>query len=61
MTEYDIKRLALVLATQAEIEGMKTANSERDMPSQSPAYTDDDFCVKAQELELLASKHDHQL
>ena len=25
MNEYDVKRLALVLAIQAEIEGMKTA------------------------------------
>jgi hypothetical protein len=61
MTVYDVKRLALVFAIQAEIEAMKVANSERDTPSESAAYGDEHFFGKAQELEALASKHDHQL
>jgi len=40
---------------------MKVANSERDMPSESAAYDDSHFFGKAQELEELASKHDHEL
>jgi hypothetical protein len=29
MNEFDVKRLALILAVQAEIEGMKALNTER--------------------------------
>ena len=58
MTEYTVKRIALVLAIQAEIEGMKAANSQ--YPEDQP-YSSDEFQSKAEELETLAHKHDHEL
>ena len=61
MTTYDVKRLALVLAIQAEIEAMKVANAERDLPSEVAAYGESHFFGKAQELKDLAAKHDHEL
>lgn len=61
MTNYDVKRLALVLAVQAEIEGMKALNSDRLQNNHTIAYMDEDFQTKAEELRILASKHDDQL
>lgn len=61
MNVYDIKRLALVLAVQAEIEGMKIANLQRLDRDEAPAFNEGDFDDKAEELRVLASKHDHQL
>jgi hypothetical protein len=62
MNEYDVKRLALVLALQAEIEGMKITN--RTMPSEDVrkwGYSELKFMEKAQELRDLAYKHNEQL
>jgi hypothetical protein len=61
MEKFDVKRLALVLAVQAEIEGMKVANSVKEANGFSPAYGHDHFFDKAEELRILASKHDNQL
>lgn len=61
MNEYDIKRLALVLAIQAEIEGMKATNQDRLNGGWSLAYAESDFCEKAEELRILAAKHNEQL
>ncbi len=61
MTSYDVRRLALTLAIQAEIEAMKVENARRDMPSEAAAYDAGHFFGKAVELEALASKHDHDL
>ena len=61
MTNYDVKRLALVLAIQSEIEGMKTENRQRELLQHSQAYTDSDFCERAEELRTLAHLHDEQL
>jgi hypothetical protein len=58
---YDIKRYALVLAVQAEIEGMKALNQYRSNCGDQIAYTADNFFEKAEELRILASKHDDQL
>lgn len=58
MTYYDVKRLALVLAVQAEIEGMKAANAQH--PDNQP-YTKEQFDEKAFRLESLAYCHDEQL
>jgi len=58
---YDIKRLALVLATQAEIEGMKAANKQREIQNDSMAYPEDSFFDKANELRNLAYANDEQL
>lgn len=61
MNGYDVKRLALILALQAEIEGMKTENTTREQLKQSLAYVDSDFQYKAEELLKLAYAHDDQL
>jgi len=60
MTEYDVKRLALVLAVQAEIEGMKAANLIRKHRNEPPSYNEGDFQIKASRLEDLAYSHDFQ-
>ena len=57
MTDYTVKRLALVLAIQAEIEGMKAENTQREQMQ----YLMADFRNKAEELRELAYKHDEQL
>ena len=61
MNEYDVKRLAEILAIQAEIEGMKIFNAERLQNGMIPGYDDDSFCAKAEELRAVASKHNDQL
>lgn len=61
MHYYDVKRFALILAIQAEIEGMKAENTQREQTNYSLAYTDADFQAKAEELRVLASLHDEQL
>lgn len=60
MNEYDVKRLALILAVQSEIEGMKAENMQREQLGYSMAYTDSDFCGKAEELRTLANKHNEE-
>ena len=61
MNEYDVKRLALVLAVQAEIEGMKADNIQRESLELSMAYTSEDFEIQAERLRCLASHHNEQL
>jgi hypothetical protein len=58
---YNVKRLALVLAVQAEIEGMKVANTVRFKDGLAPAYTKEDFSNKSFELENLAHANNDQL
>lgn len=58
MKEEDVKRLALVLEVQAEIEAMKAANSQH--PNDQP-YTEKDFREKANKFSDLAYAHDRQL
>lgn len=54
MEDTEVRRLLLGLAVQAEVEGMKAANSERDTPSEAAAYTEEDFQCKAEELRNIA-------
>ena len=61
MDQYDVKRLALVLAVSAEIEGMKVANMERESQGFAFAYSESAFSKAAEELRVLASKHNEQL
>ena len=61
MTTADIKRLALVLAVQADIEGMKALNAYRIGLGHGIAYSESDFFAQAEELRSLAFKHDDQL
>lgn len=58
---YNVRRLALVLAVQAEIEGMKAENAQRVQDNQSMAYLEKQFRDKAEELRSLAYAHNEQL
>lgn len=61
MNYYDIKRYGLILAVQAEIEGMKAENEQRKRLGQSIAYTDEDFNRKAEEIRVISFCHNEQL
>ena len=60
MNKYDIKRLALVLAIQAEIEGMKAENAYTRNTGDYVAYTEKPFLEKADELRNIAYANDDQ-
>ena len=59
--QYNVMRLALVLAVQAEIEGMKSENADRESNDHSMAYNNEHFQEKAEELRILAHAHNEQL
>ena len=61
MNEYDIKRLALVLAMQAEIEGMKAENAYRKVYDNEPTYGEGHFQEMAEKMRDIAYKHNEQL
>lgn len=61
MNHFDVKRLALVLAVQAEIEGMKIENEVRLFDNMAPAYGEEQFSNKAMELMNIAHCPDEQL
>jgi hypothetical protein len=56
MDSYDIKRLALILAIQAEIEGMKAFNTQREMEGNSIGYNQTSFDEMANQLRDIAYK-----
>ncbi len=58
---YNVRRLALILAVQAEIDGMKAENMQRECENNSMAYTEKDFSDKAMELRNLAYAANEQL
>jgi len=61
MNRYDIKRLAEVLAIQAEIEGMKAANKERESQGLALAYDESAFVQAANNLRTVAAKHNKKI
>ena len=61
MNTYDVKRLALILAKQAEIEAMKADNSVAVINGCMIPYCGDVFLDKANDLENLANIPDEQL
>ena len=61
MEQADVVRLALVLAKQAEIEGMKADNKQAEIIGNSLPYEGTRFEDKASELENLAYCHNEQL
>jgi len=61
MDMYNVVRLALVLAIQADIEGMKTENVLRKQCGESPAYEEKAFFEQAELLRNLAYSHNEQL
>lgn len=58
MKKDDIKRLALILSVQAEIDGMKASNSQH--PENQP-FTKEQFDEKASKLITLAYIQDEKL
>lgn len=61
MNEYDVRRLAQVLAIQAKIEAMKIENFMRESICESPAYGFKHFADASTELSNLAHSHNDQL
>lgn len=61
MEHLDVVRMGLILAVQTEVEAMKVANSERDLPSEAAAYTEEDFKAKAKEIRNISYCHNEQL
>jgi len=58
---YNIRRLALVLAIQAEVEGMKAENQIRMLNNIPLIYGDSEFNEKAEDLRQMAYAHDEQI
>jgi hypothetical protein len=58
MEDSTVKRLALVLAIQAEIEGMKMANLQREIECLAPAYSEGYFMSAAEDLRNLANNNE---
>ena len=61
MGHFDVIRLALVLAEQAEIESMKAKNFAQDKLDNTQFYTEEQFYSKACTLENLANCPDEHL
>jgi hypothetical protein len=57
MDEYTVKRMGLILAVQAEIEGMKAANLVSDLQEYGGGHFDE----KAEEIRNIVNANDHQL
>ncbi len=61
MEHYDVRRLALVLAVEAEIQGMIYENKVREQQNLAVPYRMEEFQAKADELRNIAYCHDEQL
>ena len=61
MNGFDVKRFGLILAVQAEIEGMKSINIQRCQNDNPPNYEGHHFDEKAEEIRVIVNMHDHQL
>ena len=61
MTDYTVKRLGLILAQQAEIEGMKAQNMLNQASGRDIYYGIGDFQNIAANIEEIVRKADEQL
>lgn len=61
MNETEVKRLGLILAIQAEIEGIKATNQHTMACDNYICYDEHHFYEKAEELRELCYKHPDQL
>lgn len=61
MSEYDIKRLALIIGVQAEIEGMKIDNLIAIQEGYPPVWSHEKFEDKSFELRNIAYIGDSEL
>ena len=58
MTDASVKRLALVLSIQAEVEAMKVQNLISMLNNEAPAHPSESFQHVAHKLEELAYRHE---
>lgn len=61
MTDYSVKRLALILSLEAELEAMKSENEQRLRNDQSLAYTEVAFMNLSERFKSLAYAPDEEL
>ena len=61
MTDAGVKRLILVSALEAEIQGMIADNKQREQEGLSLAYEGKDFYHIAQQMEEIVHKHDDEI
>lgn len=64
MNEYNIKRFALILAKQAELEGMKAGNKQKNIDAKNPdlpTYNAAAFFMIAEEIRKIAYMPDYLL
>ena len=61
MKSADVYKLALIFSVQAEIEGMKAENTQREIEGKSLAYNADDFECKAAHLRNIAYANEEQI
>lgn len=61
MNKFDIKRLGLIIAVQAEIEGMKAANARRAAIGGDSVYDEYHFDKRAEEIREIINKKDEEL
>ena len=61
MTDAGVKRLILVSALEAEMQGMIADNKQREQEGLSMAYTGEDFANIAKQMEEIAHKHDDEI
>ena len=59
MNQTEVYVYGQLLACQAEIEGMKASNMDRQMENLSLAYNEQDFIDKAQELHSITAQLFH--
>ncbi len=58
---YNVKRLALILAENATMEGMKAENKRYELLGRDMVYGEAEFQEVAERLRMLAYKHNEQL
>lgn len=61
MDYYDIRRFGLILALQSEIEAMKAENEIRKHQGLAPAYGEDQFYNKAEEIRSIVYSPNEKL
>lgn len=61
MEQSDVIRFGLILAVQAEIEGMKAENDIWKQKNEPVKYREADFQAKAEELRNISYCHEQQL
>ena len=61
MDSFDIKRLGLIFAIEAEIEGMKAENKQREINGHDLTYDEFNFYEKAGQIREICYKHNDQL